>query len=334
MHSKRMMETLRAELYNTLAEVFSDPPDWLALSGNQWPLYSFATDLAIDSIDARQALEKMKRIPPEPIAIRQERYNGLFSGPGRPRFWLYESLYRAGKLFGTETVHVEEIYRTAGLVMEGAELPDHASLELAFLAYVTNQQIAADQPSGAWVEIEQNFIKVHAGQWLPSLGSDLSASGDEVYSPIGQLLAAFILGNRQPLQHGYEPPTGLYAPAMQPVENCILCGFCVQVCPRQVLSIYEDSSKTVLLCFARSCNGCGKCVRICPEQALRLHKSNTGAGTSEEIVALRSSPRAFCPKCGRPTVSQAELECITGKIGYLPWLELCQGCRFLSMEEV
>jgi hypothetical protein len=49
---------------------------------------------------------------------------------------------------------------------------------------------------------------------------------------------------------------------------------------------------------------------------------------------LCSSPRSHCPKCGRPTVSQAELECIEGQIGHLPWLELCQECRFASMEDV
>src|SRR5450759_4464538 len=165
-----MTGTLRSELYSALAEVFSDPPEWLALSGSEWPLYSIATDLAGSSINVRQAIERMQGISPEPIAIRQERYDALFSGPGRPRFWLYESLYRSGKLFGSETMDVEGIYRAAGLVNEGAELPDHVSLELAFLAYVANQQVVSNQQSGAWVEIEQKFIKVHAGLWLPTLG--------------------------------------------------------------------------------------------------------------------------------------------------------------------
>jgi TorA maturation chaperone TorD/ferredoxin-like protein FixX len=314
--------------------VFSDPPDWLALSGSEWPLYSIATDLAISSINARQALERMKGISPEPIAIRQERYNALFSGPGRPRFWLHESLYRSGKLFGSETMDVEGIYRTAGLVIEGAELPDHVSLELAFLAYVANQQVIADQPSGTWVEIEQNFIKTHAGQWLPPLGRDLADSGDEVYAPIGQLLAVWLMDSRQPSLHSYSPPTDLLTPVLQKAENCSLCGFCVQVCPRQVLRIHEDSEETVLLRSGRSCNGCGKCVKICPVRVLTLGKLITGDEISGEMVVLRSSPRAHCPTCGRPTVSQAELECIVGQIGRLPWLESCQECRFTLMEDV
>jgi ferredoxin len=327
-----MTGTLQSELYGALAEVFSDPPDWLALSGSQWPVYSIATDLAIGTLNARKALEKMKEISPEPIAIRQERYDALFSGSGRPRYWLHESLYRSGKLFGSETMDVERIYRTAGLVIEGAELPDHASLELAFLAYVANQQGVSDQTSGAWVEIEQNFIKSHAGQWLPDLGRDLSDSGDEIYAPIGQLLADWIISRRQSLLQNYSLPTGLCTPVLQKVENCSLCGFCVQVCPRQVLRIHEDPEETVLLRSGKSCNGCGKCVKICPARVLTLGKLILDDGKTAEMVVLRSSPRAHCPKCGRPTVSEAELECIVGKIGRLPWLESCQECRYILME--
>ena len=329
-----MMGTLRSEFYSALAEVFSDPPDWLALSGSEWPLYSIATDLAISSKNGRQAIERIKEISSEPIAIRQERYNNLFSGPGRPAFWLYESLYRSGKLFGSETMDVEGIYGAAGLEITGAELPDHASLELAFLAYVAGQQVVSDEHSGTWVEIEKKFIKAHAGVWLPALGLGLATSGDEVYAPIGQLLADWLMVSRQPLRHDYSSPTSLWTPVLQKEENCSLCGFCVQVCPRRVLIIQEDSRETVLLHSGRSCSGCGKCVSSCPVQGLTLEKLINNAEISGEMTVLRSSPRTNCPKCGQPTVSQAELESIVGQIGPLPWLELCQECRFISMEDV
>src|SRR5450759_496065 len=329
-----MNETLRSDLYSAFAEVLSDPPDWLALPGSEWPLVTIATGVAINSTNARQAIERMKGIPPEPIAIRQERYNALFSGPGRPRFWLHESLYRSGKLLDSDTIDIEGIYRSAGLEIVGAELPDHVSLELAFLGYVANQQVISDQQSGIWGEIEQNFIKAHAGMWLPALGRDLADSGDEVYAPIGQMLAGWFMGSRQPVNQGYFLPTGVWSPVLLKVDKCSLCGFCMQVCPRGVLRIQEDSRETVLLRSGRSCSGCGKCVRICPAQGLKLDKLNPGAEISGETVVLRSSPRACCPNCGQPTVSQAELESIVEQIGPLSWLELCQECRFISMEDV
>ena len=329
-----MIGTVKSDLYGALAEVFSDPPDWLALPGCEWPLYSTASNLDLSSIGAQQAIERIKRIPPEPIAIRQERYDALFSGPGRPRFWLHESLYRSGKLFGTETIEVEGIYRTAGLAIEGAELPDHASMELDFLAYVANQQVGSDGQSGTWLEIESTFIKAHAGLWLPALGRDLAGSGDEVYAPIGQLLAEWLTDNRKPIHHGVSSQPGTWSPVLVKAENCILCGFCYQVCPRQVLKIQEDSGETVLIRIERSCTGCGKCVKICPERVLKLEKSIPSAQVSGGMVVLRASPRAQCPKCGFPTVSQAELNYIVGQTGSLPWIEWCQECRLASMEEM
>jgi TorA maturation chaperone TorD/ferredoxin len=334
MHLKVMMGTLRSELYGALAEALSDPPAWLALSGSEWPLYSIAKDLASSSKNARRAIGRMQDLSPEPIAIRQERYNALFAGSGRPRFWLHESLYRSGKMFGSETREVEEIYRTADLVIEGAELPDHASLELAFLAYIANQQVGSNQHRRAWAEVEQTFISAHAGQWLPALGFDLAASGDEVYAPIGLLMAEWLMISHQPVNLDASRQTGLWSVKLQKKENCTLCGFCVQVCPQRVLRIHENSGETVLLHSGRSCSGCGKCAKICPEQVLSVGQLSRGAVFSEEMVVLCSSPRAHCPKCGQPTVSQAELECIVGQIGHLPWIELCQDCRFSSMEEV
>jgi TorA maturation chaperone TorD/NAD-dependent dihydropyrimidine dehydrogenase PreA subunit len=331
---KAKMGTPRSELYGALAEVLSDPPEWLALSGSEWPLFSIANDLAMNSPSARKALERMKIISPEPIGVRQERYNALFSGTGRPRFWLHESLYRSGKLFGSETREVEGIYRTAGLVMEGAELPDHASIELAFLAYVANQQDGTNLHNQVWAEVERTFISAHAGRWLPALGRDLAESGDEVYAPIGQLLAEGLSGSRQRLKNGISLLTGLWVPVLQEKENCSLCGFCVQVCPRRVLQIHENSTETILVRSRKSCSGCGKCVGICQVQALKLGQINTGAGVAGEMVVLHSSPRAHCPRCGQPTVSQAEIEYIQEQIGNLPWIELCQDCRFSSMEEV
>ena len=68
------MDALRSELYTALAEALADPPDWLALPGSQWPLVSIVRELGLRSSDACQAVEKMERIPAEPLEIRRERY--------------------------------------------------------------------------------------------------------------------------------------------------------------------------------------------------------------------------------------------------------------------
>ncbi len=323
----------RSELYTALAEALANPPDWLALPGKEWPLYTISTRLVLSSPEVRQSIEKMERIPAESITRRRERYDALFSGPGRPRFWLYESLHRSGGLFSPETIEVESIYRAAGLIPDGAELPDHASLELAFLAYIAKQQAASDGQSRSWQEIERKFIKVHAGLWLPALGRGLAGSQDEVYAPVGQFLAGWLTNIAQPFPRGYTRPSYLWTPVLPKAEDCNLCGFCVQVCPRRALAFRENALESVLVSATSTCSGCRKCERICPTHALRIEKLEAGSGAPVETVVLRSSPRAQCPKCGQPTVSQAEIEAIVEKIGNLPWIELCPDCRLVSMED-
>ncbi len=328
------MGTLKSELYTALAEALADPPDWLALPGREWPLYSISGKLAIRSQDVRQALMKMGQIPAEPLAVRRERYDALFSGPGRPRVWLYESLYRSGNLFGPETMEVENIYRAAGLVPDGAELPDHASLELAFLAYLAGQPANADGLGQAWQELERKFIQRHAGRWLPALGRDLAGSQDEVYAPVGQFLVGWLAEAARPSPCGNSHSSSLWALKITQIDDCNLCGFCVQVCPRHALAMRENSMETVLVSAGSSCSGCRKCERICPANALRVDRIDARVGNPVELAVLCSSPRAHCPRCGQPTVSRAEIETIVEKIGPQPWIELCQECRLALLEDV
>ncbi len=327
------MGALRSDLYTALAEALADPPDWLALPGREWPVYTISTRLDLCSPEIRQAIEKMEHIPAEPLTLRRERYDALFCGPGRPRFWLYESLYRSGKLFGPETAEVEAIYRAAGLSSDGAELPDHASLELAFLAYAAQQQSISGEETPPWQEIERKFIQQHAGRWLPALGRDLAGSQDEVYAPVGQLLAGWLTNNARSFLHRQCRSSYRWAPALPKAEDCNLCGFCVQVCPRQTLAIRENAMESVLVSTTSACSGCGKCERTCPTHALRIEKLQAGTEAPDDTVVLRSSPRAQCPKCGQPTVSQAEIEAIVEKIGNFPWIELCPDCRLVLMED-
>jgi TorA maturation chaperone TorD len=149
---------LRADLYHALAEALAEPPDWLALPGDEWPLFESAARLAPSSEAARRAVASLARVRAESSAARHQRYAALFAGAGRPRFWLYESAHLSGRLLGPQTFAVERLYHAAGLESASAELPDHASTELAFLAYLAEQ--GADN-------IERGFITKHAGRWLP-----------------------------------------------------------------------------------------------------------------------------------------------------------------------
>ena len=44
-------------------------------------------------------------------------------------------------------------------------------------------------------------------------------------------------------------------------------------------------------------------------------------------AALRISKRVACVKCGKPMVSQAEMDFVISKIGHPGWLDYCEECR-------
>lgn len=324
----------RAELYAGLAEALAAPPVWLAQPGKQWPLFCSAQRLAATSAAARRAVEFLATITAEPPAARRARYKALFAGQGRPRFWLYESMHRHGRLLGPETAAVAQIYRAAGLQISGGELPDHASLELAFLAYLAEQQATTTAQVRQWRSLERRFIKKHAGRWLPELGQALAASGDTVYAPIGTFLAEWLQEATRSRTRHRPPNRQRLLPVIGREVDCTLCGFCVQACPTSALSIRETETETALLLSAVACIGCERCVRICQEKVLLLEAAQRKQLSTPGWTVLRRSPRATCPECNTPTVSFAELAHVTAQIGPLPWLARCHDCRAQLVEGV
>ncbi len=321
--------TARAALYRALAEALAGAPDWSCGPGYGWPLFTAAQAVADreDCAGLHQALPRLAAIRPEDLSKRQARYDALFSGAGRPCLWLYESLAVDGKLAGPSTLAVWSVYEAAGLIVADTELPDHASVELAFLAYLADQEAAAPDQAAQWHRARRLFIKRHAGQWLPALGEALSRTDDMMYGPVGGVLAAAL---RSDVLTRSLPRTARGLPVLHQPEDCTLCSFCVQVCPTRALAIRETDECTTLLLADSKCTGCERCVRVCMVNALRLAPAAPNAGQR----VLRESPRARCPACGESTVSQAELDAVVARIGDPAWLHYCSDCRALVLESV
>ena len=315
----------RAELYQLLAETLSEPPEWMAAAGPEWPLFRCAGHLENVSEAARQARADLARVPAEPWAARRARYRALFDGLGPAQIWLYESVHLSGKLAGPEMAAVDRLYRITGLQAASAELPDHASLELAFLAHLVRRQIAHGQQKTAWQALERQFIMAHAGRWLPEVGRELLRGKDEVYAPIGRLLAGWL--REASLPGCRSSSTRGRVPALPRAEKCTLCGFCTQVCMTGALTIHETKRETALVLWPVACSGCGKCARVCEKGALKITASSTEPILPLKRDSLRVSARAVCPACHDPTVSQAELDYVATKIGAPDWLAYCLSCR-------
>lgn len=315
----------RADFYLALAEVLDEPPPWLALPGRQWPLFNAAQHMAPASAAARRAVAPLSEIGRESLAERKSRYRRLLRNNDRPPFWLHESLYRGGRLLGPPMYDVEQLYRVAGLQIAGDMLPDHASVELAFLAHLARQATADPDHARQWRRTEQLFLRKHAARWLPEVGRAIAASGDAVYAPVGTLLADWL--EEAVRRKGYNRPAQHLPVVVE--SQCTLCGFCVQKCPVAALMIDEDDEETALLLSVDRCCGCSKCIQVCETGAMQMErapqdqKGEMPGGWQQ----LRRSPRARCPGCGEPTVSDAELDFVARQIGHPHWLAYCLRCR-------
>ncbi|GAB4501678.1 MAG: hypothetical protein Fur0035_12210 [Anaerolineales bacterium] len=313
-----MAESLRADLYALLAEALSEPPEWLTLPGREWPLFEALTQLSAESAAARRARDLIAGIPAEGLNQRRERYAALFQS-GRPRFWLYESAARTGKILGETTFSMAQLLQAAGLQTTGAELPDHISLELAFLAYLSGQVKN--------LSYERQFLEQH-GAWMIDLGRALQQMGDTVYAPIGALLADWLTETQMATQVApinRQPPTAnRLLPTIPNLDECTLCGFCAQVCPTHALQVLQNKEGDFLSLTTAECIHCGKCERICDFHALKMLAPSPAA---KEKIILRQSPHALCQKCGKPIASQAEMDYITRQVGDAPWQHLCLDCR-------
>ena len=308
----------RADLYALLAELLAEPPEWMNLPGQEWPLFDLLTQLAAESEAARHHLDRLAGIASESHDHRRERYAALFAS-GRPRFWLYESAAKTGKILGAQAFEMARLYRAAGLEAAGAELPDHISLELAFLSYLVSRDAIP-----TYQEILQQFLEKH-GDWMIALGRALKQSGDLVYAPIGTLLADWLT---EQTHHGTRntqyTPCNTFLPIIPNPNDCTLCGFCAQVCPTRALKVMQNAEGDFLSLNTAECVQCTKCERICEFHALKM--SLPTPSVSETLI-LRQSPHARCQTCGQPIASQAEMNYIVSQIGEAVWQHLCLDCR-------
>ncbi len=98
-------------------------------------------------------------------------YARLFYGPYSVPVPLYESVYREGTIMGRTATQVSRYYARGGLEMESsAELPDHLSVELEFLAYLSYLETIKPGAPGS---LKEEFLRHHVLTWLPEVSSSL-----------------------------------------------------------------------------------------------------------------------------------------------------------------
>lgn len=312
------------EVYSYLSEVLMPSvhaglPGWVALSGSDWPLYEVAIRLADEwkTPILDQCVRALSDIEKSSLDYRKSEYESLFIGTGNPPIWLNESYYIDGRIFGPILFSTLDIYQQAGLEIAGAELADHAGMELAFMAYLADKEKNEVEFYREWKQARQLFSRNHCEKWLPEVGRLMSQSIYPGWSAIGLLISALFSSN---VNHNERQNS---VPIIEEPDSCTLCGFCVQVCPPLALRIDEDEKTTCLELEKSLCTSCGKCIDICPEEVITLSASQN----DQPRILLRESPLAHCSICGDTTFSQAELEYTQKILGNPDWLSYCLKCR-------
>jgi DMSO reductase family type II enzyme chaperone len=164
----------RSRLYLLFAEGFRFPSAQFhaTVQGGAYRSQVFA---------AAASLPYKLRLGGEPCATASEyvdfqaEYIRLFDvgAKGRPPCALYEGEYRSG---GRMQVMEELVrfYEHFGLALSTAdrELPDHLSVELEFLHYLTFKEAAALERGvdpGSYRRAERDFLTRHPSRWLPAM---------------------------------------------------------------------------------------------------------------------------------------------------------------------
>ncbi len=322
------------DLFTDLAKMLSlkserDIPTWMSFPGKQWPMFQRLIQIAKVQNNSNWVgvIELLSSLPSSNIENHWKSFEELIAGKTDSQFSFHESKFRQGRILGPTTFQIKSLYEQVGLKVDGAELPDHVSIELEFMAYLCQKINENDSEVEIWKKAQDLFYRQHLSDWMPQLGQDLIKSRDVVWKLVGFILTALFKNENNieaKVDNNYIYPSIIFE------DNCSLCGFCVQVCPSSALQMNEDDINTALCLNNNLCIHCNKCVLICPEKTLVLKAQSP----IKDILVLLKSPRALCTSCHEPTVSQAELDFTSEKLGHPGWLSLCLDCRSINMEKI
>ncbi|MBF8261414.1 MAG: putative component of anaerobic dehydrogenase [candidate division NC10 bacterium] len=211
---------LRSRVYAALSVAFSRPCEGLAAPG--------APQAAV--LILREATRALEIVIPEsvlanieggaahemsnsPLERREDEleveYNRLFVGPGAPRVYPYESLYRdsTGLVMGPSAGEVLQAYRRAGLAINTAfkDLPDHVAVELEFMAHVCWGEARAISAGDAdrvlcLKQQQRSFLDAHLASWLPAMCEKvIRETTSTIYRGFAEIAAIFVGWDRERL---------------------------------------------------------------------------------------------------------------------------------------
>ena len=211
---------LRSRVYAVLSVAFSPPREGLGAPG--------APQAAV--LILREATRALEIVIPEsvlanieggaahemsnsPLERREDEleveYNRLFVGPGAPRVYPYESLYRGSMslVMGPSAGEVLQAYRRNGLAITTAfkDLPDHIAVELEFMARLCCEEARAGSAGRVDLALrlkqeQRSFLNAHLASWLPAMCEKvIRETTSTIYRGFAEIAAIFVGWDRERL---------------------------------------------------------------------------------------------------------------------------------------
>lgn len=210
---------LRSRVYAVLSTAFSSPRDGMGSPGAPLAagliLREATRALAVPVPEgALAAIEGAGRHATMNLAQGgtdelEVEYNRLFVGPGAPRVYPYESLYRGSMslVMGPSAGEVLQAYRRAGLAINTAfkDLPDHVAVELEFMSRLCCQEARAGSAGKAGLALrlkqeQRSFLDAHLATWLPAMCEKvIRETTSTMYRGFAEIAATFVGWDRERL---------------------------------------------------------------------------------------------------------------------------------------
>lgn len=265
-------------------------------------------------------------------------YFCLFQGAGRPLVQPYESFHIEGRLMGAVTDQLLQRYTEAGLQVKTTigQFTDHISIELAFMAFLVDQEEEQSSRCLIWRARQRRFLNEHLYRWAGTFCEAIQES--QVHPFFTQAACATQkLLDQEVHRLTHTKQTKKYPNIRLDLDaaSCTLCTLCVDNCRQGALSVSSSQNSLSLIFNHTECNGCRACLRLCPENAITLRRMPpTDMPPMEEILTLISAARAICPRCSQPHIALPWLERLSvhlqGDPGMRASLLLCPVCKYFT----
>jgi len=194
-------ERRRGDCYKLLSACFYLPQKILYLEEDLFQnltmlLKTICPEAAIFSVEMEKAIHKYSD---ESLAIE---YAKLFVGPFELKAPPYGSIYldQGRRVMGDSTLEVRKMFEEAGLSMDERfkELPDHISVELEFMYYLTHREVEALENSEmdkalSLKERGEVFLNRFLRQWVPPFCAKIKESTEnEFYKALADCVLSFL----------------------------------------------------------------------------------------------------------------------------------------------